>query len=158
MLHQDIVMPYNFAVFYRDFTLLEDGDFIKRHIGSELLLQAVDVDKLTIEFLFILVELHELMFPLLFVLLHSPCQAIGIRERGVDIEAFACLLEMLFYKVIDIFLVGLLIDGQQFIALEVPTGFVRVPILTRDSYTFLHTISNRFLLLSTENIWYITYI
>ena len=73
MLHQNIVMPYNFVVFYRDFTLLEDGDFIERHIWSEFVLQAVDVDKLAIEFLLILVELHELMFPLLLVLLHSPC-------------------------------------------------------------------------------------
>ena len=77
MLHQNIVMPYNFTVFYRDFTLLEDGDFIERHIGGEFVLQAVDVDKLTIEFLFILVELHKLMLPLLLVLLHSPCQTIG---------------------------------------------------------------------------------
>ena len=77
------------------------------------------------------------MLPLLLVLLHSPFQAIVIRELGVDVKAFASLLEMLFYKVIDIVLVGLLVDGQQFVALEVPTGFVGVPILLADVYVLL---------------------
>ena len=39
----------------RDFTLLKDGDFIQWNIRSQLVLQAIDVDELAVEFFLVLV-------------------------------------------------------------------------------------------------------
>ena len=56
----------------RYFSLLEDGDFVERHVGCEFVLQAVDIDELAVELFFVFVELHEEVLPLLLVLLHAP--------------------------------------------------------------------------------------
>lgn len=39
----------------RDFSLLKDSDFVERHIGRKLVLQAIDVDELAVEFFLVLV-------------------------------------------------------------------------------------------------------
>ena len=57
------------------FSLLQDGDFVQWHIGSQLILQTVDVDKLAVEFLFVGMELHEEGFPLTVVLIYEVAQA-----------------------------------------------------------------------------------
>ena len=61
-----------FVIDYRYLPLLEDGDFVERHVGCEFVLQAVDVDELAVELLFVLVQLHEEVLPILLVLLHAP--------------------------------------------------------------------------------------
>ena len=48
---------------------------------------------------------------------------------------------MQLYKVINIVLVGLLVDDQQLIALEVPTGFVGVPVLFGNGDVLLDYVS-----------------
>ena len=40
----------------------------------------------------------------------------------------ARLLEMLLYLVIDVLHIGILINGQKLVALEIPRGFVGVPV------------------------------
>ena len=61
----------------RDFTLLEDGDFVERNIWSQLVLQAIDVDELAVELFLVLMQLHKLALPLRLVLLHQVFQAIA---------------------------------------------------------------------------------
>ena len=63
--------------------MLEDGYLVERNIRSEVVLQAVDVDKLTVD-LFVLVQLHEEVLPLLLVLLHAPLQAVKLGCGRVD--------------------------------------------------------------------------
>ena len=93
----------------RDFTLLKDSDFVERHIGRKLVLQAVDVDELAVELFLVLVELLELMLPLLLVLLYAPCQAVELWSSRVDAEAFTSFLVVILYKIDDVVNVGLLV-------------------------------------------------
>lgn len=71
ILVSDCVLRFN-----TDFSLLQDGYFLQWDIGREFVLQSVDVDELAVELLFVLVELHEEVLPLLLVLLHAPLQTI----------------------------------------------------------------------------------
>ena len=96
----------------RYLSLLEDGDFVERHVGCEFVLQAVDIDELAVELFFVLVELHEEVFPLLLVLLHAPLQAVQLGCGWVDADALACLLLMSLYLVVDVVDVGFLIHCQ----------------------------------------------
>ena len=70
LLHDDIGVEDELVVLDGDLSLLEDSDFIKRHIWSQLVLQAIYLNKLLVELLLISMELHELLRP--FVLESRP--------------------------------------------------------------------------------------
>lgn len=57
---------------------------------------------------------------------------------------FARLLEMLLYLVIDVLRVGGGVDGQKLVALEIPGGFVGVPVLLGDCNITLDDIDDVF--------------
>ena len=91
---------------------MQDGDFVKRDIGSEFVLQAVDVDELAVEFFLVGVELHEEVLPLPLVLLHAPLQAVKLGRSRVDAEVLARFLLMSLYLVVDVVDLGFLIYCQ----------------------------------------------
>ena len=102
-------MPFNLVVLYCYLTLLKNRDFIKGDIGRKLILQTIDVNELAVEFFLVLVELLELMLPLLLVLLYAPCQAVELWSSRVDAEAFTSFLVVILYKNVDVVHVGLLV-------------------------------------------------
>lgn len=87
LLHDNGIVPDDFSVFDINLAFLQDGDFIQGHIGSELVLQAVDVDELTVEFFFVLMKLKELGGPLHLIEVHTPLQTLGGRSCGVYADA-----------------------------------------------------------------------
>ena len=126
----------------RDFTLLKDSDFIERHIWSQLVLQAIDVDELAVKLFLVLVQLHKLALPLLLVLRYAPCQAVELWGSWIYADMLARLLKMLLYLVIDVLHIGILINGQKLVALEIPRGLVGVPVGFREIDIMLNCIMN----------------
>ena len=104
----------------RDFSLLEDGNFVQGDIGGEFVPETVDVDELAVELFLVGVELHEEVLPLLLVLIHTPLQAVKFGCSWVDAEVLSRLLLMTLYLVIDVVDVGFGIYCQQRILLEIP--------------------------------------
>ena len=145
LLHDNGIVPDDFSVFDINLAFLQDGDFIQGHIGSELVLQAVDVDELTVEFFFVLMKLKELGGPLHLIEVHTPLQTLGGRSCGVYADACGAGI------VIENVYAGSLVDGEQLVGLEIPGGFVGVPVLFGDGdvlsrkqfYIFWSTITSR---------------
>ena len=101
-------MPFQTVVYDADLSLLQDGDFIQRHIGSQFVFEAVNADELAVQLFFVLVELHETLRPLGLELLHKVAQT----EGGLQVA-------------LGYFLVA---EGYKRIGLEIPGGLVGVPI------------------------------
>ena len=83
--------------------MLQDGDFLRRHVGRQFVLQAVYLDKLAVQFLFVGMKLEELLRPML---------PVGIHQVGQAVRTFALLF----------------VEADEFVLLEVPRGFVGVPV------------------------------
>ena len=115
LLHKDIVIPFDCCTIHTvtsrarketDFSLLEYGDFVHGYIWMKFVLKTVDLDELTVKLFFVCVELMEKRFPFAFVLVHAPLQAFWVGWFTI-------------YR----------FHIQQRAALEIPGGFVSVPVL-----------------------------
>ena len=104
-------MPNYLFVFNTYFTLLQDGDFLRRHVGRQFILQAVYLDKLAVQLLLVGMKLEELLRPML---------PVGIHQVGQAVRTFALLFA----------------EPDEFILLEVPRGFVGVPVRFADGDVF----------------------
>ncbi len=82
LLDEDGIVPHDFTVFDVNLAFLQDGDFIQGHIGSELALEAVDVDELAVQLFFVLMKLKELGGPLHLIEVHTPLQTLGAGAAG----------------------------------------------------------------------------
>ena len=87
LLHKDIVIPFDCCTIHTvtsrarketDFSLLEYGDFVHGYIGMKFVLKTVDLDELTVKFLFVGVELHKELLPLFLVLSYPPFQTFRV--------------------------------------------------------------------------------
>lgn len=82
---------------------MQDGNFLRRHVGHQFVLQAIYLDKLAVQFLLVGMKLEELLCPML---------PVGIHQVGQAVRTFS----------------GFLAEADEFVLLEVPGGFVGVPV------------------------------
>ena len=70
-------MPNDLIILNGDFPLLKNGYLVKRNIWSQFVFEAIDTDKLAVQFFFVLVKLVELLFPFCLEVLHEVFKTIG---------------------------------------------------------------------------------
>lgn len=125
-------MPNYLSVLNTYFSLLQDGDFLRRHVGRQFVLQVVYLDKLAVQFLLVGMKLEELLRPMF---------PVGINQVGQAVRTFACFLA----------------EADEFVFLEVPRGFVGVPVGTGDSNILLSKFCySLFIMLYIRNLGYFT--
>ena len=88
------------------FSLLQDGDFLQRYIGSQFVLQTIDFDELAVQFFLVLVESHETLSPFLLIAAVAVFHQVRIQTRFLTVA----------------------LHPNEFIHLKVPRGFVSVPV------------------------------
>ena len=74
LLQYYFIVPLQGIALNAHLALLQDGNFVQRHIGSKLILQAVNINELTVKFFFIGVKLHKEGAPFLMITLHELLQ------------------------------------------------------------------------------------
>ena len=109
LLHQYFVVPTETVICNIDFSLLQNGYLRECNIWCKLILQTVYVNELTVELFFVLVKLHEEVFPLCLVLLHTPFQTAKLRCGRIDTDVFVCFFFVQLFLVADIVDIGVLV-------------------------------------------------
>ena len=102
LLHHHVSIPLQFALLNLNLSLLQDGDFIQWNIRGQFILQTIDVNELAVQFLFILMELHEETFPLCAIGVITPFHTLWPWCSRFNTDMLSCLFVMLLYYIIKV--------------------------------------------------------